>query len=200
MCLHSRIRSILLPVLALVSGFSNAATLTFDDIPGATINSAGAIGNYSGFDFTTNLNTNLDWVDTVNKAWESDGLHYGSISPYFTMVNDNFGMGIITEESGNDFTFDGLYARTWGDDGDRTQHIVGLKDSAVVWDSEITLTSTWTYYSGVSGNIDELQLDLGDYFIVDNLEMTAVPLPATLYLFAAGLLGLSGVLRVKKSA
>ena len=196
MCLHSKIRSILLPVLALVSGFSNAATLTFDDIPGASAESHGDIGNYSGFDFSLNL----DWVDTVNKAWESDGLFYGSISGDFTMVNNNNGMGIITEESGNDFTFDGLYARTWGDVSDRVQHIVGLKDSAVVWDSEITLTSTWTYYSGVSGNIDEMRLDLGDNFMVDNLETTAVPLPATLYLFATGLLSLSGVLRVKKSA
>ena len=195
MSIHSRMRGTLLPVLFLVSGFSNAATLTFDDIPGATINSAGSIGNYNGFDFSVNLS----WVDTVNRAWESDGLYYGSISGYFTMVNDNNGMGIITEESGNDFTFDGLYARTWGNDN-RVQHIVGLKDSAVVWDSEITLTSAWTYYSGVSGSIDELQLDLGDNFIVDNLEMTAVPLPAALYLFATGLLGLSGVLRVKKSA
>lgn len=197
MCLHSKICSILLPVLALVSGFSNAATLTFDDIPGGSIiNSYGDIGNYSGFDFSLNL----DWVDTVNKAWESDGLYYGSISGDFTMVNNNSGLGIITEQSSNDFTFDGLNARTWGDVPDRTQHIVGLKDNAVVWDSQITLTSTWTYYSGVSGNIDELQLDLGDYFLVDNLEMTAVPLPATLYLFATGLLSLSGFLRVRKSA
>ena len=195
MCLHSKIRSILVPVLILVSGFSNAATLTFDDIPDATINSNGVIGNYSGFDFSNNL----EWIDTVNKAWTTDG-PFGSQSGDFTMLNNGQGMGIITEESGNDFTFDGLYARTWNNVADRVQHIVGLKDSGVVWDSEITLTSTWTYYSGVSGNIDEMRLDLGDYFLVDNLEITAVPLPATLYLFATGLLSLSGVLRVKKSA
>ena len=194
MSIHSRMRGTLLPVLFIVSGFSNAATLTFDDIPGNS-NSYGDIGNYSGFDFSLNL----DWVDTVNVAWDSGG-PYGSISPDNTMVNNNNGMGIITEESGNDFTFDGLYARTWGNAAVGTPHIVGLKDSAVVWDSEITLTSAWTYYSGVNGIIDELRLDLGDNFIVDNLEMTAVPLPATLYLFVTGLLGLSGVLRVKKSA
>ena len=163
---------------------ANAAILTFDDHPDVASNSTGDILNYGGFDFSQNL----DWIDAVG-GWDR-----GSISGNFTMVNNNGGVGVITEQGSNDFTFDGLFARTWATTGNRTGYIRGFFEGSEIWTSTINITKTWTEFLVVGGAIDELRLDMGNYFLVDDLALTPapVPLPPAVILFISALFPLFG--------
>jgi len=184
-------------LLILFTVSSQAAILTFDDISGQSQNSVGAIGNYQGFNFgATNSLNRLDWIDTVGSYWDQ-----GSVSGDFTMFNNYTGTGIITDENSADFSFDGLWAKTWGNASARTAYIRGFNNGSEIWTSQITLNSQFTYFSGVSGLIDELRLDLGNYFLVDNLALNettqSVSEPASLALFGLGILSLVGIRRFK---
>ena len=173
-------------LLFAINGIAQSAVLTFEDVPGSQPNKMGRIGNYNGFDFSQNLY----WVDTVTSSWK-----YGSVSGIFTVINNGSGAGTITKETSNDFIFDGLFARVWANNPDRTGYIVGLNDGSEVWRSEVNLTTSWAFFGGQVDVIDELQLDLGNYFLVDNVALSEVPVPPAVWLFASALLGLLGFSR-----
>ncbi len=186
----------LLPIIFIsffILGNLNAAILTFDDHPDAVQNSVGEIGTYNGFEFHSDSGSTdqLDWIDTVGSTWP-----YGAISGEFTMLNNYGGSGLINAVGDIDFTFNGLYARTWGIDIDRAVNITGFNNGVEVASTDYTLTSSWGYFSGWGGIlIDELHLNLGDYFLVDNLALNEVPVPSTIFLLGIGLLGLAGISR-----
>lgn len=177
---------------------SQAAILTFDDISGQTPNSYGAIGSYQGFNFgCLGCSSNrLDWVDTVGSSW-----NYGAVSGEYTMLNNYGGVGVITAADGSDFSFDGLYAETWSNASARTGYIRGYNNGTEIWTSTITLASTFDYFGAMTGAIDELRLDFGNHFLVDNLALNegqppsvSVSEPASLSLLGLGL-GLLGLSR-----
>lgn len=189
--------NLLAVLLILFTASSQAAILTFDDIPGQSQNVFGAIGNYQGYNFGATTSQNrLDWIDTVGSNW-----NYGSVSGDFTMLNNYGGTGIITDENNANFSFDGLWAKTWGNASARTAHIRGFNNGSEIWSSQITLNSQFTYFAGVSGLIDELQLEFGNHFLVDNLALNettqSVSEPASLALFGLGILSLVGIRRLK---
>ncbi len=187
------------PLLVLLTvttaSLSDAGVITFDDHPLATQNGVRGIGNYAGFDFSPTLEV----IDTVG----SPSWNYGSVSGDFTMLNNYGGVGVVRDENLADFTFDGLWARTWSNyNTPRTGYIRGFNNGTEIWTSIINLTTSWAQYGPVSGlAIDELRLDLGNYFLVDDLalnEGTFSPVPdrgLTALLLGSCLLGLGFVRR-----
>ncbi|MGD8837641.1 MAG: PEP-CTERM sorting domain-containing protein [Desulfobacteraceae bacterium] len=180
-------------------GVASATILTFDDHPDTAQNSWGRIGSYGGFDFgCSNSNNRLEWIDTVSSSWD-----YGAISGDFTMVNAFHGSGIITSSSGGLFTFDGLWSRIWGTNPiNRKVNIDGYLDGTLVWSSSYTLTQAWSHLAGGSGLIDELYLNYGTNFLVDNLALNKsgsipTPEPSTMLLLGSGMVGLVGAARKK---
>lgn len=172
---------------------ANAVVLTFDDHPNAAQNNYGGVGAYGGFNFSSNL----DWVDTVGSVW-----NFGAVSGDFTLLNNYGGVGIITAMGGSDFTFDGMWSRVWSTVDSRQGSIRGFNNGIEIWTSGITIDTDWAYFSGVAGSIDELRLDLGNYFLVDNLalnESARIAEPASLALLGIGLVGL-GAMRRRKTA
>lgn len=171
---------------------ANATTLTFDDIPsGSNQNAYGGIPTYNGFNFSSTLN----WIDLEGSRW-----NYGAKSGDFGLLNNYAGVGIITEQSGLDFTFDGLWAKKWatGIESNSTDSLFGVlegyNDGLLVWTTATSLNGSYEYYSAQSGSIDELKLGFGNFFLVDDISLnagTSVPEPTLFVLLGMALLGLS---------
>lgn len=189
------IKSLILAVatLALSTGVNsvNAVTLTFDDIAGGSIqNLNGSMPSYQGYDF----NATLYWVDVVGSSW-NHGAHSGD----FALLNNDGGAGIITETNNADFTFDGLWAKRWGTATDSLFGTMsGYNNGILAWEVSTGLNGSYEYFGAQVGAIDELRLDFGNNFLVDDIALNAmspVPVPAAAWLFGSGLIGLAGISR-----
>jgi hypothetical protein len=176
----------------------NAVTLTFDDIPSGSIqNISGNMPTYQDFNFSHTL----DWVDVVGSSW-----NYGAVSGDFAILNNDSGTGVITEASNADFTFDGLWAKKWstspesGGTDTLSGTLSGFNNGSLVWQVSTGLNGSYEYYGAQAGLIDELHLGFGNVFLVDNLSLngvSTVPVPAAVWLFGSGLIGLIGLARRK---
>ena len=197
---------LLLAGLSLFSSQANATPsaviLNFDDVPGGSIqNQYGGMLTYKGF----NLSYTLDWIDVEDTpSWNS-----GAKSGDFAILNNNGGIGTITEENEEDFTFDGLWAKRWstpkesGGADSLFGTLQGYNNGAQVWSVDTSLNGSYEYYDAQSGLIDELKLDFGNHFLVDNIALTVSPVPEpssiALMLGGLGLVGFMAARRAKKA-
>jgi hypothetical protein len=198
-------RLLLAAALALLALSSRATVLTFDDYPAVEQYGHDAIrDSYNGYVIGTNAAGGealpyLAWIDTVEGFWGA----MGAVSGHFTATNDWGGAGVIRKEDGTDFTFDSVWARAW--EGDREATIRGFRGGVQVWSFTYDLTTEWTEIAGRAGAIDELQLDLGNYFLIDDVSLSPaqapvqVPEPASLAIFGLGLAAAAALRRKRAS-
>ena len=163
----------------MVTSSVNVTLLTFEDIPGGSIQywRAEMPTTYKGFNFDA---TSL-WVDAVDSQY-----NFGAHSGEFALLA-SVGSSIITESGGLDSLFGS---------------ISGYNNGVLVWDIATSLNGSYEYYAAQLGLIDELRMDLGRYFLVDDIalnEVSAVPVPAA-WLFGSALLGFFGFSRKKANA
>ena len=167
--------------------------MTFEDVPGGS--SPGGFGpmpTYLGFNF----NSTLNWIDVSPFAY-----NYGAKKGDFALLNNYSGVGIITEENNEDFTFDGLWAKAWltapqsGGPDIRFGTLEGFNDGQLVWSVDTALNGSYRYFAPQDGLIDELRLGFGNHFLVDELRLNHfpenIPEPSTLAIFTLSLLGLT---------
>lgn len=179
---------------------ATATVLTFDDIPSGSIeNDVGGMPDYQGFNFSFTLN----WIDVQDSAW-----NFGAYSGDYALLNNYGGAGIIRRDNGATFTFDGLWAKQWATTANSAGAnglfgvLEGYKNGALAWSINTGLNGSYQYFGAQAGTIDELKLDFGNHFLVDNIALNqpaAVSAPGTLALLTLALAGL-GVRRSKKTA
>ncbi len=191
-------KRLLLLAVAAVTLNTQAAILTFDDVPGSGPNTVGPIpASYYGFNFACSPcgENRLDWIDTVSSSSWPFGAHSGE----FTLLNNYGGIGIITADGGADFTFDGLWAKVWSlppESGGPDQlfgTLSGFNNGVEVWSVATGLNGSFKFFAAQSGAIDELLLGFGNHFLVDDLrlnETSVVPVPGSAGLLALAIVGL----------
>jgi hypothetical protein len=184
-------------LFVLASQTASAALLTFDDVPGGSIQ--GEFGNmpsYQGFDFSSTL----DWIDVASEA---SSFNYGAHSGDFALVNNESGIGTVIESSAVDFTFGGLWAKRWntlpesGGDDSLFGTLSGYNNGELIWLIDTGLNGSYKEFAAQAGLIDELRLGFGNNFLVDDIVLTSVPVPAAVWLFGSGLIALVSVARRK---
>jgi len=174
-------------LLMLVTITTQASIITFDDITTASFDTIPA--GYNGFDWVGYDPLN----DTVGGNVHVSTGSNATVSGAYAVVSTGFqfsrtGNGLFNV---NDFyaAYDSvLYS-------DIT--VSGFKNGALTFQTNIFFDTTSTLISLGFTGIDLLRVESGsiDTFSVDDISLTAVPLPAAVWLFGSGLLALAGVAR-----
>jgi len=197
-----KLSKLLLLLSFLFASSAQAIVLTFDDIPGGSIqDSVGDLNApYQGFTFSSTL----DSIDVVGVPW----WNFGAKSGDFAILNNYGGVGSITKTDLSDFSFDGLWAKQWatapesGGSAGLFGTIKGFNNGLEVWSINTALNGSYQYFAGQSQMIDDLQLGFGNYFLVDDIALNQssnnVPEPSTLLLLSLGFLGL-GIAKSRRS-
>ena len=180
-------------LLLLISCTSHAATINFDDI--TTGSSAAIPGGYQGYEwvgydpFDGTVGGSVS-VATGNNATVSGAYSLGSTLGF--QISRSDGMAFNALDFFAAYDIDGVSS---------VLTISGFKNGSL---SQITTASFSNTATSIPVNfldIDLLRIETPsiDVFSIDNLVVTAVPVPPALWLFGSGLLGLVGIARRKKT-
>jgi hypothetical protein len=168
-------------------GPAQATLLTMEDIPGGSLqNKVDAMPVYKGFSFSGTFN----WIDLVGGFW-----NFGAHSGEFGLLNNYGGPGFITRSDLSDFSFDGLWAKRWDTPIDSggpfalIGDIKGYNNGNEVWSIDTGLNGSYQFIAGQLPPIDQLRINLGNYFLVDDMVFTKLSEPYSVALFGLGLLG-----------
>lgn len=183
---------------ALFSCFAAHATvITFDDLvqPGTYGPTSGSGFVDSGFVFSTNM----DAIDvSPSGGWWSNGVGTGHSGNY-AALNNYSGNMTMTQQGGGTFSVQDLWLNGW-QGSQQTDTIVGLLNGDVVGSVSATFGQPWTNFVLNFSNIDTLQINSGNIFLIDDIQVNNnVPEPGSLALVGIALAGLV-TLRKRKVA
>ena len=206
-------KSISLIVSTLVLSTSvHAAVFTFDDLPlsnpvitmGTGTGSSVMLTEYNGFQFTSD--NSLERVDAINFNMFATASGPAYSGPY-ALTNNVLGNILITDIDGDAFSFESLFIKNWAlGPTPETHNIRGFLGGTEVASVSFEIMDAWQQVVGNFSNIDTLMIDVTkasgetDLFMMDDLVLgPVVPVPAAVWLFGSGLIGLIGVVRRKRN-
>ena len=175
-------------LLLSISAVADASVLNFDSI--GVQNSVYPYYTQTGFiEQGFQFSNNSDVVDLVDSSW-----NYGAHSGEFAALNDYYGDMVVTLAGGGVFSFQNTYVKGWANSGGFSASITGYFGNQVVGQVDYTMGGDWQLITGNFNNIDRLVFS-GGTFLVDDVTLNAVPVPAAAWLFGSGLMGLVGIAR-----
>jgi hypothetical protein len=197
---------LILGTVICLPGVSSATVLNFDDI--TTFAVASIPANYGGF--TWSGSSPGRWAVENNAYYRAASNNtYDFPSMNNAAYNANNPAGLFTVTNSIPFTFNGAYFGT-GLKNDTifaisaaSLTITGYLNNNLIGSQTITFTSPYYPMSFISvdlgGIVNQLSFAADGFFLMDNFNYTAVPLPPSMLLLGSGLLGLAGWRRFRKS-
>jgi hypothetical protein len=198
-------------------GMALAITLNFDDVAaGPTLATSPATPlavNYGGF----------TWSGVTPGYWGvMDNASYNS--NYSNSITFPSGNNVVINEDGiigatkvsiskaTPFNFNGAFFGTWTKNSNENHYGASqitlngyLNNMAVGSPVILSLSAGPLAWQNVNlNNIDKLDFTAtfggkGNYFLMDNVQVSSVPLPPSVWLFGSGLVGLVGLRRFRRS-
>jgi len=174
-------------VLVAFSGLARATVLTFDELPG----NYEPLSGYGGFNWSSDF-----WCLNGDTYPGTTGYTLGVVSHSNVAFNALSNDVYVT--SGLPFTFNGAYfTSAW--DSTLSIGIKGYSGANLLYSTTVTANNLGPVYALLDwAGVDRLDFtsNRGNQFVMDNFTYNnnAVPLPASLFLFVPGLLGI-GVIR-----
>lgn len=180
-------------ILALVAPLAaaNATVITYDDI--------GMPGQYTGqfADQGYQFNDTMNVIDiSAGSLWAANG---PAVSGNYAALNNYYGEGSFSKVGGGTFSFSGTYIKDWANLG-LGGSINGFLNGALVDTVQFnTVGANWDLVAADFAKVDTVSIDPdgGQPFLIDNTyvnqSISPVPLPGSLPMFGAALLGLAGI-------
>lgn len=177
-----------------------AVDITFDDL--ATPNDKGTWGivpeDYQGFSW--------QYIEVVNadayaKSFGNSKIVFPSRPNAAYNGGPEGGFEVVTLAANSPFELEGAYFSTWAQKNKLVSYssrgltVSGYLKGKAVGSSAINLVPNFVWHSFDFGPVDLVEFrhtekDNAHWWLMDNLKVALVPLPATLALFCLGLIGL----------
>jgi hypothetical protein len=209
-----------LGLIICLPGMALATVITFDDLPtpnsgdpnlgGGSVNSGYIPLLYEGFTWTVERRWGVVEDTTYNSAYHNNTAFPSSPNAAYNVDGitqiqmDTSSSGPINV-IGAHFAYWALYDKTFQEQGYTFPHglssasvtVTGYLGSTLVGSVILSLTSEFQYLTLGFNNVDKLTFandgNYRNYWLMDNLEYTPVPLPASVLLLGCGLLSLAGL-------
>jgi hypothetical protein len=172
--------------------------ITFDDVPTPDGNWGVVQDGYMGFDWNF---IEVERITDYQQTYNNNTITFPS-SPLAALNGGNTGGNeLVSFSSSKPFLLEGAYFSTWAQNNNFTSFssrgitVTGYLDGNVVGSTKISLTSDFVWQDTNFGPMDLVEFrhqeqDNSHWWLMDNMKVSAVPLPATLVLFGGGLFAL----------
>jgi len=197
-----------------ITSTTSASVLTFDDV--ITGNQGYIPDGYAGFDW---MQMGVMNPDVYGEPYTLSGYNNGRVSGDYVAFNANGYTGFMSSISGDPFDFNGAYFTAVWNNGLNIK-VIGYTGSSPgyfltgtpIYEQIITVDTfdaTWFQFNFTG--IDALSFESyggtnagytggsGVHFAMEEFTYNAVPIPAAVWLFGSGLIGLIGIARRKKA-
>jgi hypothetical protein len=185
-----------LTLLSSLAFSAHSAVITFDDAS-TTPTYEKILNGYAGFNWG-----GMYVMQPVSSGYPDSGYNTGRVSGDF--VAWNYTRATVSAASGGTFDFTGAhFASAWAANLDIV--IEGWSAGSQLFSDTISIVDTGpTWFGANYAGIDQLKIIGSNNYVLDdftyNENVSAVPVPAALFMFAPALLGFMGLRRKAKNS